>query len=52
VNTFYADSNLRWYGKHEFTLMLKEAGFSTVRTEAVTIIEQDGEALVYFADRD
>ena len=52
VNTFYAEMKLRWYGKHEFTLMLKEAGFSKVRSQAATIIEQDGESLVYFAGKD
>ena len=51
VNTFCGKMKLRWYGKHEFTLMLRQAGFNTVRTQAATIIEQDGEALVYFAGR-
>jgi SAM-dependent methyltransferase len=52
ANTFHADVKLRWYGKHEFTLMLKQAGFGEVSTRAATIIEQDGESLVYFAGKD
>jgi SAM-dependent methyltransferase len=52
VDTFCGEMNLRWYGKHEFTLMLKQAGFSKVRTQTATIIEQDGEALVFFARKD
>jgi hypothetical protein len=49
VNTSCGKMNLRWYGKHEFILMLEKAGFGRIRTEAATIIERDGEALVYHA---
>jgi len=52
VHTSCGEMNLRWYGKHEFILMLEKAGFGKIRTEAATIIERDGEALVYHAIKD
>jgi ubiquinone/menaquinone biosynthesis C-methylase UbiE len=52
LGTSCGEMNLRWYGKHEFKLMLEKAGFSRVRMEAVTIISRDGEGLVYYADKD
>lgn len=52
AGTSCGEMNLRWYGKHEFTLMLENAGFTSVRVEAATIISRDGEALVYYARKE
>ncbi len=49
LGTSCGEMILRWYGKHEFTLMLQKAGYMEVRTEPATIITRDGEALVYYA---
>jgi SAM-dependent methyltransferase len=52
VDTFCGEMKLRWYGKHELTMMLQEAGFTSIRVQSAVIIERDGRALVYFAGRD
>lgn len=52
AGTSCGEMSLRWYGKHEFRLMLEKAGFAKVRVEAATIISRDGEALVYYAIKD
>lgn len=51
LGTSCGEMNLRWYGEHEFKLMLETAGYTEVRTEPATIISRDGEGLVYHADK-
>lgn len=52
VDMFSGGMKLRWYGKHEFILMLEKAGFGCIEAETANIIARDGDAIVYRAGKD
>ena len=49
TQTIYADLALRWYGVHEFVLMLEHAGFTRIDVETDNIPGRTGETVVYSA---
>ena len=51
VTSLIDDLDLRWYGKHEFKLMLEKVGFTDIQMEIVPIMSTHGESVVYHAKR-